>query len=261
MFSYPYKGIPQEIRDVIESLLDPHDEYHQGHKRRLARTLQVFLDQNPEGRVLELGTEGFFPLALKKLRPDLDISVTNFDFKQDTTHKYVATMREDSEEFTAYAVDLESDEIPEKSNTFDWILCCEVLEHMDVDPMFMMSEINRLAKPGGGLLLTTPNVASSWGIAKILKGIEPYFYMQYHKDRSPYRHNYEYSVYSVGKIVKSAGFSGSAWTENTFEDPYMVVVDKLTSLGFRIENTGDNIFAVAHKSSGVVDRYPEGLYA
>jgi hypothetical protein len=47
----------------------------------------------------------------------------------------------------------------------------------------------------------------------MLAGIEPYFYMQYNKDRSLYRHNYEYSIHSLTRLLKAAGFDGSAWTE------------------------------------------------
>ncbi len=32
----------------------------------------------------------------------------------------------------------------------------EVLEHFTADPMFALAELNRVLKPGGFLLLTTP---------------------------------------------------------------------------------------------------------
>ena len=48
---------------------------------------------------------------------------------------------------------------------------------MEIDPMFMLSEVNRALKDGGKLLVTTPNVLSSRGLYKIIHGVEPYFYM------------------------------------------------------------------------------------
>ena len=44
---------------------------------------------------------------------------------------------------------------------FKTVLCCELLEHLPNDPMHMMTEINRVLKPGGHLVLTTPNIASA----------------------------------------------------------------------------------------------------
>lgn len=43
-----------------------------------------------------------------------------------------------------------------KTNRFDHVLCSEVLEHLD-EPRSAMSEIARVLKPGGFVLVTTPN--------------------------------------------------------------------------------------------------------
>jgi SAM-dependent methyltransferase len=261
MYTDPYKGIYPAIVDVLEDLILPEDTYHQTHKRRIARTLQVFLDQSPEGIALELGTGGVVPLALSVLAPDLEIRVTNFDLSQTLYHKVRPSLGKHEKEFQAYAIDLESDVVPEPTDTFDWVLCCEVIEHMEIDPMFMMCEINRVLKPDGGLLITTPNVVSSRGLTKMVTGIEPYFYMQYRKDRSFYRHNYEYSIHSLMKVLKAAGFDGTIWTEDNFEDSMPSVVERLSQAGFNITHTGDNIISVAKRVSNVVERYPAAIYA
>ncbi len=54
-------------------------------------------------------------------------------------------------------LDIVSDitEIPELDNSFDAILCTEVLEHV-TDPAKVFGEFSRLLKPGGVLLLTAP---------------------------------------------------------------------------------------------------------
>jgi ubiquinone/menaquinone biosynthesis C-methylase UbiE len=132
---------------------------------------------------------------------------------------------------------------------------------MEIDPMFMLSEVNRVLKPQGRLLVTTPNVASSRGITKMLMGLEPYFYMQYRQDRSYHRHNYEYSVHSLSQVLKAAGFDGSIWTEDNFEDPTPAVPDRLRAAGFNIQHIGDNIMTVARKIGPVIDRHPAIIYA
>lgn len=54
-------------------------------------------------------------------------------------------------------IDLVSDitEIPEPDNSFDVILCSEVLEHVP-EPTKALDEFYRLLKPGGKLILTAP---------------------------------------------------------------------------------------------------------
>ena len=42
---------------------------------------------------------------------------------------------------------------------FATVICGELIEHLFEDPMHLMSEVNRILKPGGHLVLTTPNIA------------------------------------------------------------------------------------------------------
>ena len=51
------------------------------------------------------------------------------------------------------------------------------------DPMWMMMEINRILKPGGYLVLTTPNIASLRAVAGILQGFHPMLFPAYIRPR------------------------------------------------------------------------------
>ncbi len=75
-----------------------------------------------------------------------------------------------------------------------------------------------------------------------------------------YRHNYEYSVHSLKSVLSSAGFEGSIWTENIFENPAVSVIKQLLEAGFLLHNLGDNLFAVAKKTGPILNRYPEVIY-
>jgi SAM-dependent methyltransferase len=46
--------------------------------------------------------------------------------------------------------------LPFADGQFDLIWCSEVIEHLD-DPVNAMSEFRRITKPGGSMILTTPN--------------------------------------------------------------------------------------------------------
>ncbi len=259
MIRHPYKDIRDSVAKVLEPLVPKSDVYNYKHTRRHARTLETLLDAGISGKVLELGTSSVIPLSLNSLVSDLDITVTDFD---DSRAKVGKVTLGDYLEVNCYSIDLESEPIPAKDETFDFVICSEVVEHLDVDPMYMMSEINRVLKTGGTLILTTPNSCSALSIWKILRGYEPYFYMQYQLDRSPYRHNYEYSPRSLITLLNSSGFSGKVWTEDSFEDrPYDDVI-KLKQIGYALDDSmlGDNIFSVSKKVSGVIERHPRPIY-
>ncbi len=255
-----YKDVSLEIVNAMKPLVEKTDHYHYGHARRMARTLQTILDQNPQGKFLEVGTTTLIPLVLSKLAPDLDLTVTDFNLDKPKLGEDTFTLQDESINLKVARVNIEDEPLPFEDDYFDFILLSEVIEHMEVDPMYMLAEMNRVLKTGGTLLVTTPNCASTWAIHKILNGIEPYFYMQYQRDRSPYRHNYEYSIHSLTAVLKAAGFDGRAWTEDSFEEPQTAIGPCLEMAGFILKNTGDNIFAVTKKVSGVVDRYPKVIY-
>jgi ubiquinone/menaquinone biosynthesis C-methylase UbiE len=256
-----YKDIPQEIIDVLGKLIPDSDQYHKTHERRFARTLQLILEKKPTGKILELGTSHVLPIALELLGVDAEVHVT--DFMPHLPPKDMMSLEANgfTREVQTYRLDLETELIPVENETFDMVICSEVIEHMEVDPQFMLAEINRVTKPEGSLILTTPNVTSSRGIWKILRGYEPYFYMQYRHGATLYRHNYEYSLPTLRRVLSDSGFIGKMWTEDTFEDPVHDDVPRLRELGYKLELVGDNIFAVMWKSSPVMQRYSESLYA
>src|SRR4030042_1229362 len=67
-------------------------------------------------------------------------------------------------------LNIEKDRFPYKENTFDLVLCSEVLEHLPQSPVFALAEMHRVTKSNGYLIVTTPNIARSINRAKLLAG-------------------------------------------------------------------------------------------
>jgi ubiquinone/menaquinone biosynthesis C-methylase UbiE len=260
MISNPTKGIESRVIDALSSLAKDTDPYHAVHWRRYARSLEITLENiTANTKLLEIGTSSVIPLVLQQLAPDVDVEVTDFN-GDDPMRALSLDINGNTRTVTAYCADLEFEHIAAEDASFDTVLCFEVIEHMEVDPMALLAEINRVLKPGGTLLLTTPNICGSRSIAKILQGYDPYFYMQYQRGATYNRHNYEYSVWSLRHLLEAAGFNGKVWTEDTWEDPDTHVIQKLARAGFRLTDTGDNIFAVMQKVDGIRARYPTPIY-
>jgi 2-polyprenyl-3-methyl-5-hydroxy-6-metoxy-1,4-benzoquinol methylase len=64
--------------------------------------------------------------------------------------------------------DVETMELPLEPGSFDVVLCGDVVEHLR-DPVASLARLRPLLKPGGRLVLSTPNVAN-WAIRLALLG-------------------------------------------------------------------------------------------
>jgi SAM-dependent methyltransferase len=54
-------------------------------------------------------------------------------------------------------------DIPLPDSTFDTVISCETIEHV-VEPIKALREVRRVLRPGGRLLLTTPNYLGPMGL-------------------------------------------------------------------------------------------------
>ena len=59
---------------------------------------------------------------------------------------------------------------------FDWIIGGDIVEHLD-EPWSFLSDLRRIAAPGGKLLLSLPNIANAAVISDLLRGRFDYVYM------------------------------------------------------------------------------------
>lgn len=68
--------------------------------------------------------------------------------------------------------DFDAPRLPYKDDVFDATACLDVLEHVR-DPRHLLQELARVLKPGGVLVLTTPNIRYYGSILSLIRGRFP----------------------------------------------------------------------------------------
>jgi SAM-dependent methyltransferase len=164
------------------------------------------------GKVLEIGANPYlFTILLKKIF-DYDLVLTNY-FDSNVYRKAVAKGQQriasrafaESYVFDYVTLNVELSHYPFKKNELDLILFCEVLEHVVVDPMKCFPKLHSVLRPGGKLIVTTPNSVRLINFAHMLAGKN--FFDRYHPENGIYgRHNREFSLSEVVGILESNGF-------------------------------------------------------
>src|SRR5260221_2487349 len=155
--------------------------YFETHIKRYFASLEALPDGQSGERLLELGA------AFHHLTPALihckgyeDVRCTDVWEGEPSSKRVLASSDgKFRDEVIVDNFDLQTSPWPYADGGFDVVLCCEILEHLALDPMALMAEMNRVLKPGGTLLLTTPNLASARAVEQTLRAERPYFYGQF----------------------------------------------------------------------------------
>lgn len=263
---------PEFLRAYLLRWVPPNSPAHQylcTHLGRLTTTLDLIPRAAGGGRILEMGCYLQMTPALRNLLGYGEVR----GCYQGSGGSDVRTVRSRDGESFECEIDLfnvEIDPFPYPSNHFDTVLCCEILEHLTQDPMRMMAEIHRILKPGGILLLTTPNASSLHAIFSVLNGNHPAFYNRYPRppQLSPEavlsRHAREYTPAEIVSLLGDSGFVVTRMETGGYgKDGFLEsgsTRDLLVRCGRSVELREDCIFAVARKAALPKNRYPSWLY-
>lgn len=242
--------------------------YIEAHLTRLSKTLAITPPGDPQDRVLEMGVYLQITPALKTRLGYGEVRGCYYGTAGTAERR---TVTSDGEEFTCEVdkFDAEKDRFPYEDEYFSTVLCCELLEHLKEDPMHMLAEINRVLKPGGRLVLTTPNLGSARAIGGMLEGYHPGFFPAYIRPTADgvepeARHSREYVPRDIHQLLVDSGFDVTLLETGPFlEEPkpeHEWVMDLLERYGLSPELRGDGIYAVGRKTGPVRERYPAWLY-
>lgn len=243
--------------------------YIETHLTRFEKTLAITPPGGPDDRILEMGAYLQITPALKTRLGYGEVRGCYYGPAGKVVERTVQSL--DGEQFQC-ALELfnaEKDPFPYDDGYFSTVLCCELVEHLTEDPMYMMSEINRILRPGGHLVLTTPNIGSLRAIAAILSGYHPGFFPAYIRPRvegeePEARHNREYTAREIVHLFHYAGFDVTLLETGPFRDEpkpeHAWVKHLLARYEQPVDLRGDGIYAVGRKSGPVRERYPAWLY-
>jgi 2-polyprenyl-3-methyl-5-hydroxy-6-metoxy-1,4-benzoquinol methylase len=116
-------------------------------------------------KILDIGIGyGFYDIILKE---DFGFDVTGMEVEKNIP-AYCLLPR-------AHGIPLVAGELckhpcPISDRSFDVVILAEVLEHLRVSPMRVLLEIRRILRPGGAVLVTTPNMARLTNVLRLLLG-------------------------------------------------------------------------------------------
>ena len=244
-------------------------EYIETHITRLEKTLQITPPAGPGDRILEMGAYLHITPALSKRLGYAEVRGCYYGRAGRVDHRTVYSAEGEEFRCDLELFDAEKDRFPYCDGYFSTVLCCELMEHLTADPMHMMSEINRILRPGGHLVLTTPNIGSLRAIAAILEGYHPGFFPAYIRPRGEgeqpeARHNREYTPREILRLFLDAGFETTLLETGPFHDEpkpeHEWVKHLLARYEMPIDLRGDGIYVVGRKTGPVRDRHPAWLY-
>jgi glycosyltransferase involved in cell wall biosynthesis/predicted SAM-dependent methyltransferase len=238
------------------------------HKTRLVKTLEILPEGAADKAILEMGAYMQITPALKTRLGYGYVRGCYFGKSGETEHKSAESESGERFECDIDLFDAERDRFPYADEAFDTVVCGELIEHLCGDPMHLMSEVNRILKPGGHLLLTTPNIASLHGVSAILQRYHPGFFTAYIKPSEEgvvdARHNREYTPGEISRLMLDAGFEVALIETGAFgEDAHPEhdwVWDVLKKHNLPDDLRGDGIYCLGRKVSGVLQRWPDWLY-
>lgn len=261
--SYAFDTMPPEEGAGPAPVEPGLAQYLGTHWKRYLTTLHHVVDCAPHN-ILDVGV--FPPLAFEAMvvnaLPNVKMSGV-----WEGPNSYAQSVKSLNPAYPDFDIELrpaniERDVMPYGDAEFDMVLGMEIFEHLALDPYFFLSQAARVLKPGGHIILTTPNIGSHRGVQKMLNGQSPYSFGLFVPTGGVYgRHNREYTPREVEALAHGAGFEthylGTTDVYEDYVDPstaaLMIARDDELSL------RGETIIFVGRKS-GSPTAPPLGLY-
>lgn len=211
------------------------------------------------GNVIDLGCgDGGILKYLGKLFPNTTLYGADISEKGVALTKKIATKHAKSLDF--------NEKLPYKSNYFDFILNQEVIEHLQ-DPDSFMEECFRILKPGGHIILTTPNLLAWFQRVLCVLGIVPTFHEVSKRNRQfglgplkrvitntqPVGHIHVFTLPALKDMLRAYGFEvttvAGARVPHRFPQPVGFLYNRLDSVFQVCPSMASDLIVLAKKLS------------
>jgi SAM-dependent methyltransferase len=262
---------PPASREILQWVAPgpEHRIYVDAHLTRLEKTLAIIPPGGPEDRILEMGTYLQITPSLRRRLGYGEVRGCYFGPEGTVEHRVITAENGEVFECDVDLFDAERGVFPYPDGHFSTVLCCELLEHLGHDPMHLMSEVNRILKPAGHVVLTTPNLISLRSISAVLLGYHPGLFSSFLRPdletSMDERHHREYTPIEVHLLLADSGFDVALLETGPFREaprPELAwVTHMLERYRLSTDLRGEGIYAVGRKTGAVRQRYPSWLYS
>jgi len=158
----------------------------------------------------------------------------------------------DGERIASCDFECDKDILKFPDSTFGVVLFCDCLEHLIVDPVWTLLEFNRVLRPGGHLVIATPNAAAAFRILNILKGSNPATESEFKPTAIYQRHNREWTLDEVVRVLECVGFGNVLYSTQDLlfseeEKRVLCAAAEIGLLARPLHDFGPELFVVAEK--------------
>ncbi len=196
-----FDGVKADLVQANVQALPGEAQYFLNHQARFFHDFQCLAQLEEPGLVLEVGAYPFFFTALLS---ELGHSVVAVDLDPMRSADFIGRQK-----LKVVACNVGRLFLPFADCTFDRVMFNEILEHLRIDPLLALSEAQRVLKPEGLLLLTTPNLYFIKTVLKFLAGrgfIDPVNEFGKLRQLGHMGHIREYSPREVKRFLQVSGF-------------------------------------------------------
>lgn len=175
--------------------------YYRMHRKRYLWDIQLFKRLYNGGEVLELGSAPFHLTWLLK-ESGAPITAVDIDPSRQETFLKESGIR-------AVKCNIETERLPFADHSFKYILFNEIFEHLRINPIKTLKEVQRVLHKDGVLVLSTPNLYGVRNVVNLVlgKGFDsPYEQFSKLETIGHMGHVREYSVKQVKEFLENTGF-------------------------------------------------------
>lgn len=225
-------------------------------ENKALRIIQESIAGRAQKSILDIGCgNGFFLEELKRAIKRKNVNYFGVDYS-----KYKVSEAKKMHSDMEFKVCNLEEAIPYGDNTFDVVYSGEVIEHI-YDPDHMLEECKRVLKPGGLLIITTPNLNAWYNRVLFLFGVQPIFYetstrsakvgagplRRIKSQTTPVGHIRIFNKAAIKDLLEAEGFRILSYKGASFQALPAVTqpIDRLFNI---VPSLASNLLVVARKS-------------